>query len=111
MLRACLLVYFLFVLGSTSDDDTGDRLTCVGCIVLFSCITLAERIAPVQSVCFMFSALAWGLYFQPAVLNRCHLTLWLLIFGAFRNLIALEAHATAAWKFATMADAYRIFMW
>ena len=39
---------------STSEHDTGDRLTCAGCIAVFGGYMLAERIAPVQTVCVMF---------------------------------------------------------
>ena len=111
MLRVGLLVYFVCVLGFTSDSDSGDWFACTGCIVLFNLITLAERIDTVSTLCFMLGALVWGVSLQPAILNRCHLTLWLLIFSAFRNMIAIEAHATAAWRFSTMAEAYRIFVW
>ena len=110
MLRLCLLVFLVVVLGTTSEHDTGDRLTCTGCIVLFGGYMLAERIAPIETVCFILWTLIWGFVLQPAVLNRCHLTLWLLVFGAFRNLMALESHATAAWRFATMADVYRFWV-
>ena len=95
---------------STSEHDTGDRLTCAGCIAVFGGYMLAERIAPVQTVCVMFFVFIWGFVLQPAVLNRCHLTLWLLILSAFRNLMALESHATAAWRFAMAADVYRFFV-
>ena len=111
MFRVGLLVYFIGVLGFTSDRDSGDWFACTGCIVLFSVITLAESIDTFSTLCFMLCALVWGVSLQPAILNRCHLTLWLLIFGAFRNMIAIEAHATAAWRFSTMAEAYRIFVW
>ena len=103
----CLLVYLIIVLQVTSTTDTGDRLTCAGCIVLIGGCTLVERIAPKTTAFFLGWALVWGFYMQPAVLNRCHLTLWLVILGAFRNLIALESRATAAWRFATLTDVFR----
>jgi hypothetical protein len=92
------------VLGLTSGTNTGDWLACAGCIALFSLFMLAERIVPLETMCFVLVAFVWGLIVQPAVLNRCHLTLWLLIFAAFRNLFTVGSHATNAWKFATMAD-------
>jgi hypothetical protein len=78
------------------------------CIGVFGCYILAERIAPVETIIVMLCSFYWGFILQPAVLNRCHLTLWLLIFNAFRNLVALESHATAAWRFSTTADVYRV---
>jgi hypothetical protein len=109
VLRACFLVFLIVVLGITSEHDTGDRLTCTGCIILFGSYMLAEQIAPLQTLCFMLLALVWGFILQPAFLNRCHLTMWLLIFGAFRNSIAQESHATAEWRYATMTDVYQFF--
>ena len=69
---------------------------------------VVENIIPVESVCFMMTAFIWGLFLQPSIFNHCHLTLWLLIFQAFRNLFIVESHATTGWGFATMADAYRL---
>ena len=66
---------------------------------------VAEMSFPLESLIAMLLALMWGFVAQPAVLNRCHLTLWLLIFGAFRNLFTMESHATAAWGFATAREA------
>jgi len=105
-----VLIYFITVLGLTSEHDTGDRLTCAGCILLFGGFTVVERIAPAESMCFMLIAFVWGFLVQPGILNRCHLTLWLLIFGAFRNLFVVESHATAAWGFVTMADVYKFLV-
>ncbi len=109
MLRVCLLVLLFAVLAWTSEQDAGDRLTCALCIGVFGCYMLAENIAPMETIVLMLFSFCWGFVLQPAVLNRCHLTLWLLIFSAFRNLMTLESHATSAWRFATAADVYRVF--
>jgi hypothetical protein len=105
-----VLGYFLIVLGLTGrNNHVSDWLTCAGCIALFSgFIMVVENTIPVESVCFMMTAFIWGLFLQPSIFNHCHLTLWLLIFQAFRNLFIVESHATAGWGFATMADAYRL---
>jgi hypothetical protein len=82
-MRVCLLVILFAVLVSTSEHDTGDRLTCTGCIVIFGGYMLVERIAPVETVVIMLFSLVWGFVVQPAVLNRCHLTIWLLFSALF----------------------------
>ncbi len=106
-----MLLILLIVLGATSEHDTGDRLTCAMCIILVGCYMLmAEQITPFPTMCFVLLALFWGFILQPSVLNRCHLTIWLLILGAFRNLITLETHATTAWRFSTISDVFRILL-
>jgi hypothetical protein len=78
---------------------------------VFGGYLLAERVAPLATACFLLWVLGWGFAVQPAILNRCHLlTLWLLIFGALRNLVMFEARATSAWRFSTAADVYRVFV-
>ena len=81
---------------------------CTGCITLFGGFMVIENIVPVESVCFVITMCFWGFFLQPSILNNCHLTLWLLVFQAFRNLFIVESHATTGWGFATMADAYRL---
>jgi hypothetical protein len=71
---------------------------------------IAEMSFPLESLFAVLLALMWGFVLQPAVLNRCHLTTWLLIFGAFRNLFAMESHATVAWGFATAREAMHVFI-
>jgi hypothetical protein len=103
-----VLGYFLIVLGLTSGKDSGDWIACAGCITLFGGFMVIENIVPVESVCFVITMYFWGFFLQPSILNNCHLTLWLLVFQAFRNLFIVESHATTGWGFATMADAYRL---
>ena len=55
-------------------------------------------------VIFILLAFVWSVYIQPAVLNRCHLTLWLLIFDALRNLAVVEDHLSFAWGFRRLRD-------
>jgi hypothetical protein len=31
------------------------------------------------------------------ILNRCHLTIWLLVIESFHNLLTVDAHASFAW--------------
>ncbi len=71
---------------------------------------IVENVAPVETTCFMLAVFVWGLFLQPAVLNHCHLTVWLLIFGALRNVFLVESHATTGWGFTTMADANRVIL-
>ena len=98
VLRICVLVYFVMALGLTSGEDSGDWIRCAGCVAICGGFLFIENVVPVE------------LFIQPAVLNHCHLTLWLLIFSAFRNLFVVESHATAGWRFATMADVYRLMI-
>ena len=58
-------------------------------------------------ITFVICSLVWGFAFQPAVLNRCHLTLWLLAMESFRNLFTVESHATFEWGHATLGKAYQ----
>ena len=110
VLRICVLVYFVMALGLTSGEDSGDWIRCAGCVAICGGFLFIENVVPVESICFTLIAFVWGLFIQPAVLNHCHLTLWLLIFSAFRNLFVVESHATAGWRFATMADVYRLMI-
>ena len=88
MIRALALVYLVLLLVVTSGKDSGDWLACAGCIALFSLSMMSQQIAPFEAACFMLVAFVWGLFVQPAVLNRCQLALWLLIFAAFSSVVA-----------------------
>ena len=93
------MIVLVVVMGLTSENDTGDRLTCSIGILLF-CVGLfheRKRLA----ILFGFLASVWAVVLQPGILNRCHLTLWILIFEAFRNLVVVENHVTLSWGHAT----------
>ena len=108
VLRSIVLGYFLIVLGLTSGKDSGDWTRCAGCIGVCAAFLFIENVVRWESMGFTLAAVVWGFVVQPAVLNHCHLTVWLLIFSAFRNLFVLEVHSTAGWRFATMKDAIRL---
>ena len=97
-----MLLCFIIVLASTSGEDSGDYLRCSLCIVLCSGYMAVET--PIASICFMLAAFVWGFVLQPAVLNHCHLTVWLLVFGALRNWLLAES----GWGFATVLGACRV---
>jgi hypothetical protein len=106
ILRLAVLGYFLVVLGWTSGEDSGDWIRCAGCIVVCAGFLFVENVVPFESMCFTLAAVIWGFFIQPAILNHCHLTVWLLIFSAFRNLFVPDA--STGWRFATMKDAIRL---
>ena len=85
--------------GGGGNTDTGDYFACAGSIVLFCALMLfeKEKIHPAAPVCFGIVALSWGLIIQPPILNRCHLTIWLLVIESFHNLLTVDAHASFAW--------------
>lgn len=97
------------MLGLVSEHDSGDKLACTGSIVMFCSFMLFESKIkhPAAPVCFMMASLMWGFVLQPAVLNRCHLTLWLLLIESFRNLLTANTRATFTWGHATLGNVYR----
>ena len=53
------------------------------------------------AIVFALTACVWALVVRPGILNRCQLTLWLLLFEAARNLCCVvETHATPSWAHA-----------
>ena len=99
--RFCVFAFFITELASIGggNNDTGDYIACAGSIVLFCALMLfeKEKIHPAAPVCFGITALTWGLMIQPPILNRCHLTIWLLVIESFHNLLTVDAHASFAW--------------
>ena len=63
---------------------------------------------PTIPVIFTFTVSIWGMLLQPAILNKCHLTVWLLIFEAVRNLAIVEQHATLSWWHTTINKVFRL---
>jgi hypothetical protein len=101
--RVAYLVLFLVILAFTSFEDSGDRLTCTVCICLFSFHIFVETHSIIPVV-FTPTALYWSFYIQPAVLNRCHLTVWLLVLDALRNLAVVDDHVSFAWGFSALRN-------
>ena len=91
LFRFCVFAFFITELASIGggNNDTGDYIACAGSIVLFCALMLfeKEKIHPAAPVCFGITA----------ILNRCHLTIWLLVIESFHNLLTVDAHASFAW--------------
>jgi hypothetical protein len=99
------LAFFVIILITTSKEDVSDDLTaCRACIGLFSAHVLFETSFSIIPVIFILIAFFWTFYIQPAVLNRCHLTLWMLIFDALRNVAVVEDHFSFAWGFKKLRE-------
>ena len=55
------------------------------------------------SVFVLYGYLRWA-----AIFNKCHLTVWLLIFEAVRNLVMVEQHATLSWWHSTLNKVFKL---
>ena len=93
-LRIGYTAVLILVMTFSSKVDSGDYLVCTVGLILFDVALMTENI--LAAVIFGYSVLCWGIA-QPAILNRCHLVLWLLIFNAIRNLVIVENHSTVSW--------------
>lgn len=101
-----MLLLFV-IMGISSEHDSGDRIVCGAGIAVF-CIVLYQE-ARMAAMLFGFLVGAWASIVQPAVLNRCHLTLWILIFEAVRNSAIVEHHSTLSWGHSAAGHVFGLF--
>jgi len=105
-----MLFALLLILAVTSKNDSGDWLACGSIVLIFgiSMIFEQEMIPLFVPTLFLFVSFIWAVVLQPAILNHCHLPLWLLIFQAIHNCATIEQHATVPWLFAGLSSVYRV---
>ena len=98
--------YFLILIVTSIGKEAGNPLACVLAILLFSLFMLMERVPRVAIVSFVLLVFGLSVQVWPAILNQCHISLWYLIIGAFRNCFLVESHATMAWTFSALGGVY-----
>ena len=103
-----MLFALLVLLAVTSKHNSGDWLACGSIVLIFglSMIFEQETIPLFVPVMFLLISFVWAVILQPAILNHCHLPLWLLIFQAIHNCATIEQHATVGRGFLPACRAF-----
>jgi hypothetical protein len=108
ILRFSVLLLFLFIIGyETFSEPANDFLICGVAICVLSVFMALERVPAHVAIVFILLVFVWY-QIQPAILNRCHLAVWILIISSVRNCFLLKEHATMSWGFTTISSIFGI---
>ena len=99
LLFVCILIY------ETSGETAYDFLICGVAIFILSVFMALEHVPAHVAVGFVLSVFVWY-QIQPAILNRCHLAVWILIISSVRNCFLVKEHATMSWGFSTIGRVF-----